>query len=42
VGVSYNSKHFRGKKKKYLKDKIDELARNSKNKYITDLYRGEN
>jgi hypothetical protein len=26
------SRHFRSKKGEYLKDKIDELARNSKNK----------
>jgi hypothetical protein len=28
---------FRGKKKKCLKDKINELATNSKNKYIRDF-----
>jgi Fe-S cluster assembly ATPase SufC len=36
------SKHFRNKKDKksqYAKDKIDELATNSKNKNIRDLYR---
>jgi hypothetical protein len=33
------SRHFRNKKREYLKDKIDELATNSKNKNITDLYR---
>jgi hypothetical protein len=33
-------RHFRNKKKEYLKDKIDELATNSKNKNIRDLYRG--
>jgi hypothetical protein len=27
-----------GKKREYLKDKIDELATNSKNKNIRDLY----
>jgi hypothetical protein len=27
-------RHFRNKKMEYLKDKIDELARNSKNKNI--------
>jgi hypothetical protein len=32
--------HFREKKKEYLKDKINELATNSKNKNIRDLYRG--
>ncbi|PNF41987.1 ELAV-like protein 4 [Cryptotermes secundus] len=33
------SRHFRNKKREYLKDKIDELAMNSKNKNIRDLYR---
>jgi hypothetical protein len=28
--------------REYLKDKINELARNSKNKNIRDLYRGIN
>jgi hypothetical protein len=28
------SRHFRNEKRKYLKDKIDELATNSKNKNI--------
>jgi hypothetical protein len=28
------SRHFRNKKREYLKDKIDELAMNSKNKNI--------
>jgi methionine salvage enolase-phosphatase E1 len=36
------SKHFRNKKKEYLKNKINELATNSKNKNIRDLYRGIN
>jgi hypothetical protein len=36
------SRHFRKKKRKYLKDKINELAMNSKNKNIRDLYRGIN
>jgi hypothetical protein len=31
--------HFRNKKREYLKDKINELATNSKNKNIRDLYR---
>jgi hypothetical protein len=35
-------KHFRNKKREYLKDKIDELATNSKNMNIRDLYRGIN
>jgi hypothetical protein len=33
------SRHFRNKKGEYLKDKIDELATNSKNKNIRDLHR---
>jgi hypothetical protein len=36
------SRHFRNKKREYLKDKINELERNSKNKNIRDLYRGIN
>jgi hypothetical protein len=36
------SRHFRNKKGEYLKDKINELARNSKNKNTRDLYRGIN
>ncbi|PNF42200.1 hypothetical protein B7P43_G06780 [Cryptotermes secundus] len=36
------SRHFRNKKREYLKDKIDELAMNSKKKNIRDLYRGTN
>jgi hypothetical protein len=35
-------RHFRNKKKEYLKDKIDELVTNSKDKNIRDLYRGIN
>jgi hypothetical protein len=31
-----------GKKKEYLKAKIDELETNSKIKNITDLYKGNN
>jgi hypothetical protein len=34
------SRQFRNKKREYLKDKIDELATNSKSKNIRDLYRG--
>jgi hypothetical protein len=35
------SRYFREKKKKeYLKDNINELATNSKNKYIRDVYKG--
>jgi hypothetical protein len=33
------SRHFRTKKREYMKDKIDELATNNKNKIITDMYR---
>jgi hypothetical protein len=33
------SRHFRNKKREYLKDKINELATNSKNKNIRDVYR---
>jgi hypothetical protein len=35
------SKHFR-KKREYLKNKTDELARKSKSNNIRDLYRGIN
>jgi hypothetical protein len=34
------SRPFRNKKREYLQDKINELARNIKNKNIRDLYRG--
>jgi hypothetical protein len=34
------SRHFRNKKKEYLKGKINELATNTKNQNIRDLYRG--
>jgi hypothetical protein len=34
------SRHFRSKKRKCLKDKINEIELNSKNKNIRDLYRG--
>jgi hypothetical protein len=34
------SRHFRNKKREYLKDKINELAMNSKNKNIRNVYRG--
>jgi hypothetical protein len=36
------SRYFRNKRKEYLKDRIIELARNSKNKNIRDLYSGIN
>jgi hypothetical protein len=35
-------RHFRNKEREYLKDKINELESNSKNKNIRDLYRGTN
>jgi hypothetical protein len=34
--------HFKNKKKEYQKGRINELAANSKNKNIRDLYRGIN
>jgi hypothetical protein len=34
------SRHFRNKKRECLRDKINELESNSKNKNIRDLYRG--
>ena len=34
------SRHYRNKKKEYLKAEIDELETNSKTKNIRDLYRG--
>jgi glucan phosphorylase len=36
------SRYFKNKKREYLKDKINELATNSRNKNIRDLYRGIN
>jgi hypothetical protein len=36
------SRHFRNKRREYLKDKINELELNSKNKNIRDLYMGIN
>jgi hypothetical protein len=36
------SRHFRNKKREYLKDKKNELESNSKNKNIRELYRGIN
>jgi hypothetical protein len=35
-------RHFRNKKMEYLKEKINELESNSKNKIFGDLYRGTN
>jgi hypothetical protein len=31
--------HFRNKKREYLRDKINEVAKNSRNKNIRDIYR---
>jgi hypothetical protein len=36
------SRHFRKKKREYLKGKVNELESNSKSKNIRDLYRGIN
>jgi hypothetical protein len=36
------SRHFRNNRREYLKDKINELEPNTKNKNIRDLYRGVN
>jgi hypothetical protein len=36
------SRHFRNKKREYLKDKINELESSNKNKNMRDLYRGIN
>jgi hypothetical protein len=36
------SRYFRNKKREYLKDEINELSINTKNKNIRDLYRGIN
>jgi hypothetical protein len=36
------SRHFRNKKREYLKDKINGLAANSKYKSIRELFRGIN
>jgi hypothetical protein len=37
-----NSRHFRNRKREYLKDRVNELEMNSKKKNIRDLYRGIN
>jgi hypothetical protein len=37
-----DNRHFRSKKREYLKDKINKLESSSKNKNIRDLYRGIN
>jgi hypothetical protein len=36
------SRHFRNKKKGYLKDKINGRAKNSKKKNARNMYRGKN
>jgi hypothetical protein len=36
------NRHFRNKNRELVKGKINELAVNSKNKHIRDLYRGIN
>jgi hypothetical protein len=36
------NRHLSNTKREYLKDKINELAMNSKNKDIRDLYKGRN
>jgi hypothetical protein len=36
------SRNFRSKKKEYLRGKINDLPKNSKNENIRDLYRGIN
>jgi hypothetical protein len=36
------SRHFRNKKREYVKGKINELAANSKHKNMRDLYKGIN
>jgi hypothetical protein len=36
------SRYFRNKKREYLKNKINELTTNNKNKNIRDLYAGIN
>jgi hypothetical protein len=38
--IHEDSRYFRNKKRGYLKDKINELTKNSKNKNIRNLYRG--
>jgi hypothetical protein len=37
-----DTRHFRNREREYLKDRIGELATNSKNKNIKDLQRGSN
>jgi hypothetical protein len=40
-GEQEASRHFRNKKREYLKDKINELEPNSKNKNIRDMHMGQ-
>jgi Fe-S cluster assembly ATPase SufC len=40
--IRETSRYFRNKKREYLNDKVNELATNSKNKNIKELYRGIN
>ena len=42
ISVVYASRHFRNKKKAYLKAKIEEFETNSKVNNVRDLYRGIN
>jgi hypothetical protein len=38
--IRHEARHFRNKKREYLKDKINELEMNSKNKNINEFKRG--
>ena len=40
IVICETSRHFRNKKKAYLKAKIEDLGTNSKTKNIRDLYSG--
>jgi hypothetical protein len=42
MGIIETSRHFRNKKREYLKNRINELPMNSKYKIIRDLHRGLN
>jgi hypothetical protein len=42
VRCEASSRYSKNKKRVYLKDKMNDLATNSKNKNIRDLYRGLN
>jgi hypothetical protein len=39
AGRAVHSRYFRNKKREYLKDGMNELATNIKNKDVRDLYR---